>query len=230
MLALAAGCLALACGSSTSSAPPPAPVAPPINVPTTALTDLDPAATQSYAVSGTDSTGTAWSGTYVVSVPGPTSVTPPGGTATAVVEKDVAVNITSTGTTPLTYTSLTQQYFESASNFTSLVLWKFTAGTTVTMGYPVTLEADLPAVVSTGSSGNWWSFPLNASTTLTGSWEVTNPGTGNLLFQLTSEENGSPIRQDNWVLNPTGTILSGQVTLYSFPATGQSLVLNATPQ
>lgn len=226
-------CLFLACGGGGSQATTPS-VPAPTNVSTFELTGLSLAAPIAFTVSGKDTSGTTWTGTQVITSKGATTLTLPEATAaTAVYEKDIAISIASGSSTPVSYTSLTQEYFTERTDFATLAEWQFTSGATVYTGYPITLQSALPTSISTGSTGNGWSFSYTSGTSteaVASSWTVTDPGTGYLEYQLTTTLNGNNSSREQWLLDAAGQMTSGQLILYNFPYGGESTTLAATRQ
>jgi len=210
--------LFLACGgggggSSTNSAVPP-----PTNVPTTELTTQATGWSAAFTISGTDTQGYSWTGSYNLSVVGPTTVN-----GTSVVEKDVLESLTRVNVGSIS--ALTQEYYLPSSMNLFTVSYPDSGMT----GTP-TMQGNFPSVFNVGNFGTGGILSLSNGYTSSSNWQILDGGNGDLIYKVTTNISSGVNETSSIMMNAAGRMVSGQLVMSNWPSSGVTTTLNLTRQ
>jgi len=169
----------------------------------------------SINVSGTDTQGNSYTGTFQQIVEGPTTLN-----GNSVTEQRTLLTLTEVNVGQV---SVVELFYWNTNGTLNEIL--FTSGITGTC----TNNFAYPSTVQIGESFAGASLSLSNGTTYTSNWTVSDGGNGNAELTLTGNTNTGLAEQDVWVITPAGTVVSYMQTTYNFPAAGVTTTLTGAP-
>lgn len=179
------------------------------------LTTLTQGASEAFNMTGTDTAGYSWTGSYQYIVDGPTVFD-----GRSVIQKRTLITLTRAGSGAISVVST----FYFNSNDLTLYEVVFSSGVTAV---PNPFSA-LPSTVKIGDFGTGSTLNYSNGYILTSTWQVVDGGNNTAKLIISSNTNSALSEQDSFYVDSSGNITAIELKIYNFPSTGVTTTLNNT--